>query len=435
MKDCKAMREEFLYYIWEQKLFLTIPQSTTDRTAVEVIDVGKRNTFSGPDFFNAKVRIGDTIWAGNVEMHCKASDWYKHEHQNDPAYENVILHVVVEDDQQVMRKDGTPLAQMQLKTPEWLNNNYQTLCRTTHAIPCLTKLKQIPEIYIADWKNRLVVERWQQKYDTILQMLQQNANNWEEIFYWLMARNFGFHTNSLPFEWTARSLPLIYIAKHKNSLLQIEAMLFGQAGLLPQTPLDDYSEKLIREYEFLKNKFQLTPIKQGIWKKGGVRPANSPYLRMAQFATLLHQSSKLFSKILEIEKVEDFYDLFQVQPSDYWTTHSQFAQPAKKRTKTLGKTSIDIILINTVFPTLFVYAKSRDDDALMEKALDFLQKLPAENNTIIQKWVTVGMTSRNAYDSQALLQLWHCYCNEKKCLRCRIGHKLLTSKGWKNELL
>ena len=422
------MKEDFLYYIWEQKLFASLPQTTTDGTTVEVIDVGKRNNLSGPDFFNAKVRIGDTMWVGNVEMHCKASDWYKHDHQNDPSYDNVILHVIMENDLNVMRASGEPLPQMLIKWPEWLEGNYKELSMAKPPIHCQKKVGLIPEIFITDWKNRLVIERWQLKHDTIEQMLQQNANNWEETFYWLMARNFGFHTNSLPFEWTARSLPLLYIAKHKNSLTQIEAMLYGQAGLLPTTPQDDYSEKLIREYTFLKNKFNLIPIKQGIWKKGGVRPANSPYVRVAQFAALLHQSSKLFSKILEIDKVQDFYDLFQVQPSDYWKIHTQFGTEGKESKKILGKSSIDTILINTVFPTLFVYGRSRDNENITERAIDFLQKLPAERNNIIDKWGEAGIKAKNAFDTQALLQLWHCYCNEKNCLRCRIGHQLLTRK-------
>lgn len=330
------MKEEFLYYIWEQKMFVSMPQVTTDGRNVEVIDVGKRNRVSGPDFFNAKVRIGDTVWVGNVEMHCKASDWYKHEHQDDPAYENVILHVVMENDVNITRLNGEPLTQMILQWPEWLNDNYKALYQAKPPIHCQKKVGRIPEIFITDWKNRLVIERWHQKYDTIEQMLRQNAHNWEETFYWIMARNFGFHTNSLPFEWTARSLPLIYIAKHKNNLMQIEAMLFGQAGLLPETAPDDYTEKLIREYSFLRNKFSLTPIKQGVWKKGGVRPSNSPYVRIAQFAALLHESSKLFSKILEIEKMDDFYALFQVQASDYWKKHTQFGIEGKECSKNLG---------------------------------------------------------------------------------------------------
>lgn len=427
------MKEEFLYYIWEQKMFVSMPQVTTDGRNVEVIDVGKRNRVSGPDFFNAKVRIGDTVWVGNVEMHCKASDWYKHEHQDDPAYENVILHVVMENDVNVTRLNGEPLTQMILQWPEWLNDNYKALYQAKPPIHCQKKVGHIPEIFITDWKNRLVIERWHQKYDTIEQMLRQNAHNWEETFYWIMARNFGFHTNSLPFEWTARSLPLIYIAKHKNNLMQIEAMLFGQAGLLPETAPDDYTEKLIREYSFLRNKFSLTPIKQGVWKKGGVRPSNSPYVRIAQFAALLHESSKLFSKILEIEKMDDFYALFQVQASDYWKKHTQFGIEGKERAKTLGKNSINTILINTVFPTLFVYGRSREDEAITERALNFLQKLPAEDNTIIHQWEEAGIKCQNAFDTQALLQLWHCYCSDRKCLRCRIGHQLLTRKQKEDE--
>lgn len=407
---------------------MTLPQQTTDGVLVEVIDVGKRNTTSGPDFFNAKVRMGDTVWAGNIEMHCKSSDWYKHSHQEDPAYDNVILHVVMEHDALVMRHDGEELTQMVLKWPEWITENYKDLTYKKDKVPCGEKLRQIDGIFIADWKNRLVIERLEEKNAFIQQLLEQNTHNWEETFYWVIARNFGFHTNSLPFEWTARSLPLMYIAKHKNNLTQIEAMLFGQAGLLPEKACDGYAEQLLQEYAFLKNKFQLTPIKSGIWKMGGVRPGNSPYIRMAQFASLLHKSSKLFSKILETDHVRDLYHLLEAQPSEYWQTHAQFGHPSKKGNKGVGKSSITVLLINTVIPTLFVYGKAQNNEKLCDWAMDLLQQLPAENNTIIQHWEKMGIEVKSAFDSQALLQLWHCYCNEKKCLRCRIGHKLLTCK-------
>ena len=423
---CERMKEEFLYYIWQQKLFMTLPQITTDGLPVEVIDVGRRNVLSGPDFFNAKLRIGNTVWAGNVEMHCKSSDWYKHGHQEDAAYDNVILHVVMVNDMSISRRDGQKLTQMVLQWPAWLNENYHSLCCSKEQLPCMKRLHQIPSIFFADWLNGLVVERLQQKHTFITQQLEQNVHNWEETFYWVIARNFGFHTNSLPFEWTARSLPLMCIAKHKNNLLQIEAMLFGQAGLLPTEPEDEYSARLLQEYQFLQNKFQLTPIKEGVWKMGGVRPGNSPYIRLAQLASLLHNSSKLFSKILETEHLHELYRLFEVQPSDYWQTHTRFAQANKMTRKTLGKSSITILVINTVIPMLFAYGKQQNNEHLCERALDFLQQLPSEQNTIIQQWEQAGIHSKNAFESQALLQLWHCYCDEKKCLRCRIGHKILT---------
>jgi len=422
------MKESILHYVWQYKLFTSHELFTTDGESVEVIDVGKYNTDAGPDFFNAKIRIGETVWAGNLEIHSRSTDWEKHNHQNDKAYDSVILHVVDIADAEVYRIDGTLIPQMVLIYPQHIVTNYEQLINEQKWIPCADKIASVPSIFIQGWKNALLSERLEQKMQAINDLLLEKNQHWEEAFYITLARNFGFSTNSQAFESLAKSLPLAALGKHKDNLFQLEALLFGQAGLLNESGLDDYSLKLKHEYEFLRAKFALQPMIASQWKLLRLRPDNFPHIRIAQFAGLIHSSSKLFSKIVENPTIEFLQSVFACEPSVYWQTHYLFGAESSLKNKKLGARSINGILINTVVPFLFCYAHQKNIQALKDNALQLLEKIPCETNSILTGWKNLEISAQSAYDSQALLQLKKHYCDEKKCLRCRIGHKVMTSK-------
>ena len=420
------MKESILHYVWQNKLLTAHNLKTTDAETVEIIDVGRINTDAGPDFFNAKVKIGDTVWAGNVEIHTNSSDWNKHNHQTDSAYNNVILHVVHKADCEVYRADGENIPQLELTFPQQIKDNYEQLFSTSKWIPCADKINLVPSVFIQSWKNALLTERLEQKMNAIETLLADNNQHWEEAFYIILARSFGFGTNSQAFESLAKSLPVSVLGKHKDNLFQLEALLFGQAGLLTQNETDSYAVELKREYNFLRLKFDLNPINGSQWKLLRLRPDNFPHIRIAQFAALIHSSSKLFSKIVEQPNLDYLKQLFACEPADFWKNHYLFSDESRLKEKKLGVQSINCILINTVVPFLFCYASHKNDEELKDKAVQILEQIPPERNSIVTNWQNIGLSSHSAYDSQALLQLKKQYCDEKKCLRCRIGHKVLT---------
>ena len=416
--------ESILHFVWQFRLFALQDLKTTDGQPVEVIDVGKLNTDAGPDFFNAKLKIDDTLWAGNIEIHNLSSDWIRHRHETDKAYDNVILHVVNKADTTVFRTNGEPIPQLELIVPEHIWQNYNELLAAKKWIPCQDKIGTVAAVLMSSWKNALLVERLQRKASSIETLLAQSNNHWEEAFYISLARSFGFGTNSQAFEQTAKSLPLSVLAKHKDNLFQLEALLLGQAGFLEETARDEYQESLQREYRFLRTKYRLSPIDSSQWKLLRLRPDNFPLIRLAQFASLTHRSSKLFSKILEAGNMKVLRELFVTDVSEYWKNHYLFGEESPVSKKRLGKASVDVLIINTVVPFLFTYAGQKGEDT--EPALNLLEELPAEKNAIIDKWIQLGIPCENAFDSQALLQLKKNYCEEKKCLRCRVGHKVLS---------
>lgn len=418
------MKESILHYVWQFRLFSMQELKTTDGQPVEVIDVGKPNTDAGPDFFNAKVKIGDMHWAGNVEIHNLSSDWRKHRHEKDKAYDNVILHVVYKADDEVYRSSGEAIPQLELEVPKSIQQNYDALIAAKSWIPCEDKIGSIQPFLMSSWKNYLLLERLERKTLEIENLLEQTNNHWEAAFYVSLARSFGFGTNSQAFERLAKSLPVDILAKNKDDLFLLETLLFGQAGFLEDDPKDDYQASLKKEFLFMRKKYQLTPIDASNWKLLRLRPDNFPHIRLAQFASLVHHSTKLFSKILSTEKVKDLRKLFVFDVSEYWQSHYLFGTESPVSKKRMGEKSIDILLINTVVPFLFTHAKKLGGN--LERAVELLEKIPAENNSIIKKWSQLGFPSENAFDSQAYLQLKKNYCDEKKCLRCRVGHKLLS---------
>lgn len=422
------MKESILHYIWEQKLFVSSDFTTIDGRKLEIIDVGRINTDAGPDFFNAKIKIENTIWVGNVEIHKKASDWYKHHHQNNKAYDNVILHLVQISDTEIKRSDGQLIHQAILGFDSKLELTYEAMMQSKKWVACADAIHSVPSIYISNWKNSLLAERYMQKTNHVAQILQTTNFHWEEAFYILLARSFGFGTNSQAFELLAKSIPLNVLAKHKNNLMQLEALLFGQSGLLTGIVDDSYALKLANEYRFLKLKYDLKPIDSSHWKMLRLRPDNFPHLRIAQFASIIHSSSKLFSKIIDDVQLGSIKKLFAIAPSDYWKTHYLFGVSSTLKIKHLGNASIQSIIINTIIPILFSYSERLGSEILKEKALQVLDQIPAEKNSIVSAWRNLDMKIESAFDSQAFLHLKKNYCDEKKCLRCIIGHKILNRK-------
>ena len=421
-----VLKEDFLQHLWQFKLFDQNNLQVTECESLEIIDVGQRNTDAGPDFLNAKIKIDDTIWAGNVEIHTKSSDWVQHKHHQDAVYDSVILHVVAQMNADVFSSSNRKIPQLQLCFSDNLRTQFEKLTENQTNIRCYKEINKIPSFLKTSWLNRLTIERLEEKSNAIFESLEQNKNNWEETFYVTLARNFGFGLNNDPFELLAKSLPLSYLGKHKDNLLQIEALLFGQSGLLAECEKDDtYTLSLKKEYLFLQQKFNLTPINGTMFKLLRLRPANFPHIRIAQFAKLIYQSSKLFSKLVENPNYETAHSFFAVSPSTYWETHYTLGEESPKRTKKLGKKTIDILLINTVVPTIFSYAKKKNDEDLKEKAISLLEKIPAEKNSIVRNWEELGLKTLSAFDTQAFIQLQKKYCNTKKCLYCQFGHKIL----------
>ncbi|MEO6760368.1 MAG: DUF2851 family protein [Saprospiraceae bacterium] len=421
------MPETFLHFLWRWRRFDAQNLLTTEGQSLEILQPGEHNTHAGPDFFNARLRIGDTLWAGNVEMHLRASEWQAHRHQEDCAYDNVVLHVVLEEDQPVLRRDGSrlPCLELQGRIPPSLLNIYQRLEHERAWIPCQGFFQNTPDIIRLNWLDRVLVERLEEKTAVIAALLSGTENHWEEAFYRLLARNFGLKVNAEPFEALARSLPLSVLARHKNNLLQVEALLFGQAGLLDSPFEDAYPQSLAREYRHLANKYSLSPLPESIWKFLRLRPANFPTVRLAQFAALVHRSAHLFNQVLVTDSLRNLENLFTVQPSDYWLCHFQFDKLSRPRSKTPGRDFVQLLIINTIVPVLFHYGRSSGDADLQNRALRLLEALPAESNAILEGWTGLGMRAGQAYHSQALLHLKTRYCDPKRCLECGIGNYLL----------
>ncbi|MEA2105889.1 MAG: DUF2851 family protein [Bacteroidota bacterium] len=421
------MKEEFLHYLWKYTLFNTSNLRTQTNEKVEVINPGLHNMDAGPDFFNAKIKIGDTTWAGNVEIHLKSSDWYHHQHHTDKAYDNVILQVVHQHDKDVYLSNNSLVPTMEIQFDEILLKNYEKLIDSESWIACEKDLHTVDDFLIQKWIEALMIERLKDKALRLKQELKQTQNNWEETFYRHLARNFGFKLNAEPFELLARSLPLKILAKHKNNLMQIEALLFGQAGFLNEETGDVYYQKLKREYQFLNHKFQLKPIAKHLWKFLRSRPGNFPTVRLAQFAALIFQSKSLFSQIMDEQDMRKIRQMLQAKPSEYWETHYHFNKKSVKKTKPLGQSAIQILLINTAVPFLFVYGKHRGKEEFCDRALRLLSQIKPENNSIISNWKRLGLKPENAFESQALIQLKNKYCTFKKCLQCSIGNYIIKN--------
>ncbi len=408
------MPEILLHYIWEHCLWAGFEQKTTDGRTVEILSVGEHNHDAGPDYSHARVQIGGREWVGNIEIHVCSSDWQRHKHHLDKAYDTVILHVVRTADRPIYNSRGELVPQCELQYPsdqDYISGLFQAAQQMDSAvgrIGCAEQLLREPGLLTEGWRKTLLRKRFECKKASIERLLEITKGSWEHALYISLARNFGFHTNSVPFEELAIITPLSYLQKHRNNLFQLTALLMGQAGLITN------NEVLAKEYDFLRTKFSLTPLNASVWKHARLRPQNSPELRICQFAQLMYQSEALLSKILDTENIKELVRLFE------WKSDTGIAP--------LGKSSINILLINTVLPYKYAYALKRNLTKQAEEVLAIMEQIAPENNTIIRQWRILGQRVNNAADTQALLHLYQNYCQHHECINCEVGYKIFQDR-------
>jgi len=418
--------EQLLHYTWKHKIFPLCELRTTDGRLLEVLNPGIHNTDAGPDFTGAKIKLDGVEWVGNVEIHQKTSDWFRHHHDIDAAYENIILHVASEVDQQLFYPNGQEIPQLQLTVPSYVQKNYAELSHNDYRPPCGNVIGDLSTFLIHNWMTSLTLERFEERTRQIMQRREALDKNWEDTLFVTLARNFGFGINGDAFEKWAQSIPMTAVGKHRDDLFQIEAIFFGQAGLLEVHCEDDYYLRLQREYHYLRQKFSLTPMNSNAWKFLRLRPQNFPYTRIAQLAMLYYEQRLNLSRLLSAENLTEVNALLLTHVSDYWRTHYTFGgKETKPIEKQLSPASIELIIINSIAPILFAYGKYKSDNSLCDRAFSLWEQLKAENNTIIRDWAAAGIQCENAADSQALIQLHRNYCQRRDCLRCQFGYEYI----------
>lgn len=422
------MKEDFLHYLWKFKKFDALNLKTFNGEEITIINVGQYLKLAGPDFFNAQITIGNQKWAGNVEIHLKSSDWYVHHHERDEAYENVILHVVWEHDTEIFRKNNTEIPVLELKkcVDAETISNYQSLTTPKSWIFCEKQLAAIPQFVLKNWQERLFFERLERKSNPIFELLQQTNHDWEAVLFCLLAKNFGLNTNGEIFLKIAQSIPFSIIRKESFEVENLEALLLGTAGLLDSEKEDNYFKDLKFRYFYLLHKYQLekTIVEPVQFFKH--RPDNFPTIRLSQLANLYHIHQNLFSKISIATSIENIYKTFNVSASNYWQNHYQFDKESPKKKKPLSKSFIDLVIINTIIPLQFAYAKSQGKE-ISEGLIQLLDEVAPEKNSIMDKFRSFGIKSKSAFDSQSLLQLKNEYCNNSRCLECAVGMELLKN--------
>lgn len=429
--------EKLMQYVWQHRLLRPGAMSTVDGRTVQIIDAGLLNEGAGPDFFNAKVRIAGDMWVGNVELHVRASDWMRHGHHNDRAYDSVILHVVYYDDMPVKRPDGNVIPQMVLPVRTNFADHYNALVtRAERGLPCREFIGSLPSLHLADWIGALGMERMYGKSARVLGLLERNGNDWREAAYVTLARALGFGTNSEAFERLAKATPYGFLARHADNDLTVEAMLFGQGRLLDNVTADNrYALALVREYEFMQKKFGLRQMTSPGWKTGGMRPQNFPHRRVALLARMTGMLPQLMSRMIAAEDVEGLRSLFDVTMRGYWATHYTFGERGVAATdggqerKALGAASVTSLVINVAIPLMLAWGEYHRDDRLVDRSLAMLHDLKPESNRITAMFEEAGIKSRDAFTSQALVELRREYCERRKCLYCRIGHRMLAVKA------
>jgi hypothetical protein len=424
------MSEDFLYFLWQFQYFDKTNLQTIAGESLQTLAVGQRNTNAGPDFLNGRVLIDGIEWVGTIEMHLRSSDWHRHTHSHDRAYDSVILHVVWENDAIIQRPDGTSVPTLELKplTSRQLLYKYQALTESKEVIPCASQFVASAEIQKLSMLDRALMQRLERKAAAVHEMLERNHQDWEETAYQLLAQNFGFKINAEPMLRLAQGLPLKVLQKHRDNLTQMEALLLGQSGMLPAIEnADKYVDILRREYDFLSAKYSLKSqqLRAHEWKFLRLRPANFPTVRLAQLATLVQRQPSLFSLFIHTETLKTLQDALRVEQSGYWQKHYQFQKEAVGKVPTLGKTSVENIIVNTVVPLLAAYSEAKDSRLFLDKALELLEQLPAEQNHITEMWEGLALKTKTAFDSQGVIELYNNFCSEKRCLNCGIGTGLL----------
>lgn len=423
------MNEDFLHYIWKTQQIKPNQLSLNNKESLIVTKPGIHNFNAGPDFLEADIQLGKTRWLGAVEIHLKASDWLKHQHQHDVAYNQVILHVVWMNDQAIFRQAGSeiPCLELKGKVPAYLIENYQKLKAEMAEIPCHRTLGQIDSIFKFQVLEKMLLERLQEKTNDILKSVENSQGHWEMTFYKRLFRAFGFNINALAFAKLFDSIPFSILFKLKTEPTQMQALLFGQAGFLEEKPGDDYQQQLKKEYRHLQRKYKLKPISLSYWKTSRLRPANFPCLRIAQLGTLLTKAESQYQKLINSDNLQWLEYLGGIRPVDYWQNHLNFGRVCRKRNPALGKGAINLLKINLVLPFLFLYRKVWEMGPDLDLIVEEYQKIPAEDNKIIRTWNKLNWKAISAFDSQALIQLKRNYCDSKKCLICSIGNEVLKT--------
>lgn len=420
------MKEDFLHYLWKFKKFDTLNLKTVHNEEITIVNVGQYLELAGPDFFNAQIVIGAQKWAGNVEIHLKSSDWYVHHHEKDKGYENVILHVVWEHDIAVFRSDNSEVPVLELKkyVEKATVENYQSLMAPKSWIFCEKQLKEVDAFTLRNWQERLFFERLERKSQPIFDLLKQTNQDWEGVLFCLLAKNFGLNTNGEIFYKITQSIPFSIIRKESFEVENLEALIFGAAGLLDSEKEDNYFKDLKFRYFYLLHKYQIEKICIEPVQFFKHRPDNFPTIRLSQLANLYHSQQNLFSEISSLNSLKSSYELFQITASEYWQNHYQFDKESPKKKKALSKSFIDLIVVNTIIPIQFAFAKSQGKE-ISEDLIGLLNEVAAEKNGIIEKFTSFGIQSKSAFETQSLLQLKNEYCNKSKCLECVIGMELM----------
>ncbi|MDH5597474.1 MAG: DUF2851 family protein [Cyclobacteriaceae bacterium] len=422
--------EAFLHFIWQHQYYDSFQLSTTAGEEVKVIRTGLLNSDSGPDFSEAKVRIGKVLWTGSIEIHLKASEWDSHNHRNDAAYNNVILHVVWEEDKSVLRKDGTSLPTIELKgrVKDSLLNKGTNLLKNISIVPCSNSLWNVPDIIKIQAIENSFFARLRWRATLALDRLKQLNHDWEQLACEMLFQNFGLKVNKEPFNILASSIPYKILYRHNDRIDQLEALLFGQAGLLNKSASEDYQRHLNREYKFLKRKYSLTQrVQRENWKFMRMRPPSFPTFRIAQLAGVLHKNKTLFRNLISIEGKKELIDIFDIKLSDYWHNHFLFGRKTSKQKKGIGKDMLNSLAINTVSVLQMAYGIYKDDQDKIDKMLQAMTEIPAENNAIIRMWKESGIKSINAVDTQGLIELFNNRCKVKMCLNCPIGKEIICN--------
>ena len=423
------IKEEFLHFLWRTKKIQPEHLVTTDGRVIDILDFGTYNVDSGPDFFNAKINIEGTVWAGNIEMHVFSSDWKRHKHQHDKAYENVILHVVYENDKDILLSNentSIPTLALKGKIPKSFVDNYFNLMQSKALIPCQNMISTVAFEKIELWKYTLAIDRLYHKSQQVSDILLSTGNDWEETLYIMLARYFGAKVNTEPFERLARSLPLKVVNKNKDKRDTLDALFFGQAGMLMANYEDEYLVRLKKEYQFQQKKYSLKPIDPVAWKFSKMRPMNFPTIRIAQFSGLMYRVTFLFSQIRESTYPAEIRQMLHSDVTEYWYDHYRFGTLSSAMKKNTSIDFVDLLLINAIAPVLYHYGRSSGDEKCIDVAIKLLEAIGSEKNSVIDHWKELGISSKTAFDSQALIHLKNNYCNEFKCLSCKIGNEIMN---------
>ena len=418
--------EDYIQFAWKFKLY-NQENLTCQGERIEVLDPGEQNTSSGPDFFNARVKIGNTIWAGNVEIHNKASDWFNHEHHSDPAYDSVILHVVLYKDKDIFRMNGEEIPAIEISLIERNIEEYRSLVMNNYKLPCIKKISRIDKVFMRDWISKMMISRLQDKTELVIKTLEKNQYDWEETFYHFLGKSFGFRINSIPFSMLAETVPLRILLRLRNNSFSINAILFGQAGFLEDLISgDEYYDALRKEFKSLNSMLPQKALSAHSWQFMRSRPPNFPTVRISQFAGLIVRRFPMFADILECNEISKLRKMFMISTDKYWEDHMLFGHITKRRKYSLGRESADIIIINAIIPVLFAYAKFRMKNEVQDRIIRFLEDLPPEKNEYMNTWKNAGITPESAFDSQALLHLSKNYCKYRRCLECVIGSRIIV---------